>query len=99
MIKVSTHANLGPILYHSEPSDVPNQFLRCDSFYRLLQQHSSNRVNKNSIDILIIFQEEFDPIVHLSLSFFWKISETAKKWALVVIEKIRNSNYLIFWKF
>ena len=35
MIKVVTHAHLGPIWYHSEPSDVhysPNQFLGWDFF-------------------------------------------------------------------
>ncbi len=35
MIKGVTHAHLGPIWYHSEPSDVPyspNQFLGWDFF-------------------------------------------------------------------
>ena len=35
MIKGVTHAHLGPIWYHSEPSDVPyspNQFLDLDFF-------------------------------------------------------------------
>ena len=35
MIKEVTHAHLGPIWYHSEPSDVhyfPNQFLDRDFF-------------------------------------------------------------------
>ena len=35
MIKGVTHVHLGPIWYHSEPSDVPycpNQFLGWDSF-------------------------------------------------------------------
>ena len=35
MIKGVTHAHLAPILYHSEPSDVPyspNQFLSWDFF-------------------------------------------------------------------
>ena len=35
MIKGVTHAHLGPIWYHSEPSDIPyfpNQFLVLDFF-------------------------------------------------------------------
>ena len=45
MIKGVTHAHLGPIWYHSEPSDVPyspNQFLALDFFCRSLQQHCSS---------------------------------------------------------
>ena len=41
MIKVVTHAQLGPVWYHSEPSDVPycpNQFLALDISCRFLQQ-------------------------------------------------------------
>ena len=44
MIKVIGHTYLGPILYHSEPSDVPysqNQFLGWDFFCRFLQQCGS----------------------------------------------------------
>ena len=44
MIKGVTHANLGPIWYHLEPSDVPyspNQFLGWDFFCRFLQQDGS----------------------------------------------------------
>ena len=40
-----THVHLGPIWYHSEPSDVsysPNQFLGCDYFCCFLQQDGSN---------------------------------------------------------
>ena len=45
MIKRVTHAHLGSIWYHSEPSDVPyspNQFLGWDFFCRFLQQTGSN---------------------------------------------------------
>ena len=45
MIKGVTHANLGPIWYHSEPSNVPyspNQFLGWDFFCSFLQQDGSN---------------------------------------------------------
>ena len=45
MIEGVTHANLGPIWYHSEPSNVPyspNQFLRWDFFCSFLQQDGSN---------------------------------------------------------
>ena len=41
-----THAHLGPVWYHSEPS--PNQFLGWDFFCRFFQQdgsRSSNFVN------------------------------------------------------
>ena len=41
MIKGVTRAHLGPICYHSEPSDIPysqNQFLGWDFFYCFLQQ-------------------------------------------------------------
>ena len=41
MIREVTHAYLGPIGYHSEPSDVPyspNQFLGWDLFCQLLQK-------------------------------------------------------------
>ena len=40
-----THAHLGPILYHSKPSDVSysqDQFLSWDLFHRFLQQDGSN---------------------------------------------------------
>ena len=46
MIKGVTHAHLGTIWYHSEPSDVPyspNQFLALDFFCRFLQQDGSSR--------------------------------------------------------
>ena len=42
-----THEHLGPIWYHSEPSDVPyspNQFLGLDFFCRFLQQTGSKYV-------------------------------------------------------
>ena len=45
MIKGVTDAHLGPIWYHSEPSDVPystNQFLGWDFFCRFLQQDGSS---------------------------------------------------------
>ena len=48
MIKRVTHAHLGPIWYHSEPSDVPyspNQFLGWDFFCRFLQQDGSSLWN------------------------------------------------------
>ena len=44
MIKGVIHAYLGPIWYHSEPSDVPNfpnQFLGWDFFCHFLQRDSS----------------------------------------------------------
>jgi hypothetical protein len=44
MIKGITHAHLGPIWYHSEPSDVPyfpNQFLALGFFCPFLQQDCS----------------------------------------------------------
>ena len=44
MIKGVTHAHLGPIWYHSEPSDVPyspNHFLGWDFFCCFLQQIGS----------------------------------------------------------
>ena len=47
MIEGVTHIHLGPIWYHSEPSDVPycpNQFLGWDFFYRFLQQTGSSSV-------------------------------------------------------
>ena len=40
-----THAHLGPIWYHSEPSDLPyspNHFLGWDFFCRFLQQDGSS---------------------------------------------------------
>ena len=46
MIKGVTLANLGPIWYHSEPSDVPyspNQFLGWDFFCCFLQQTGSSK--------------------------------------------------------
>ena len=45
MIKEVIYASLGPIWYHSEPSDVPyspNQFLGWDLFCRFIQQDSSS---------------------------------------------------------
>ena len=45
MIKGVTHAHLGPIWYHSEPSDVPylpNQFFGWDFFCPFLQQDDSS---------------------------------------------------------
>ena len=45
MIKEVTYAHLGPIWYHSEPSDVPYfpyQFFGWDFFCRFLQQDSSS---------------------------------------------------------
>ena len=45
MIKGATHVCLGPIWYHSEPSDVPyspNQFLGWDFLCCFLQQAGSN---------------------------------------------------------
>ena len=45
MIKGVTHAHLGPVWYHSEPSGVPyspNQFLGLDFFCHFLQQDGSN---------------------------------------------------------
>ena len=47
MIKGVTHAHLGTIWYHSEPSDIPyspNQFLGWDFFWSFLQQDSSNLI-------------------------------------------------------
>ena len=45
MIKGVSHAHLGPIWYHLEPSDIPyspNQFLGWDFFCRFLQQTGSS---------------------------------------------------------
>ena len=58
MIKGVTHAHLGPILYHSEPSDVPyfpNQFLGLDFFCQFLQQDGSSTG--------IVFSETFNFIL------------------------------------
>ena len=54
MIKKEIHAHLGPIWYHSEPSDVPyspNQFLGWDFFCRFLQQDGSS-----ILELEILFQ-------------------------------------------
>ena len=46
MIKGATHAHLGPIWYHSEPSDIPYVFPKPVSclglFCHFLQQDGSN---------------------------------------------------------
>ena len=45
MLKGVTHVHVGPIWYHSEPSDVPiaqTSFLVGTFFYRFLQQTSSS---------------------------------------------------------
>ena len=50
MIKGSLMLHLGPIWYHSEPSDVPyfpNQFLRWDLFCRFFQLTGSSTVFGN----------------------------------------------------
>ena len=54
MIEGVTHAHLGPIWYHSEPSNVPyspNQFLGWDFFCRFLQQDRSS-----ILELEILFQ-------------------------------------------
>ena len=54
MIKRVTHANLGPIWYHSELSNVPyspNQFLGLDFFCRFLQQTGSKAEFKWKIQV------------------------------------------------
>ena len=54
MIEGVTHAHLGPIWYHSEPSNVPyspNQFLGWDFFCRFLQQDGSS-----ILELEILFQ-------------------------------------------
>jgi hypothetical protein len=57
VIKGVIHAPLGPIWYHSEPSDVtysPNQFLGWDFFCHFLQQDSSSWVKFKQRMILYI---------------------------------------------
>ena len=47
-----THVHLGPIWYHSEPSDVPycpNQFLGWGFFYCFLQQTNSRYIKILSV--------------------------------------------------
>ena len=61
MIREVTHAYLGPIGYHSEPSDVPyspNQFLGWDLFCQLLQKDSSIDLVPNTFD-LCTFEKRF----------------------------------------
>ena len=56
-----TDAHLGPIWYHSKPSDVPyspNQFLGWDLFCRLLQKDSSIYLVPNTFD-LWTFEKRF----------------------------------------
>ena len=56
MNKGITHAHLGPIWYHSEPSDVPyfpNQFLGCDFDCRFLPQDSFNELKNPDWFVLL----------------------------------------------
>ena len=56
IIKGVTHAHLGAIWNHSEPSDIPyspSQFLGWDFFCRFLQQDSSKQIaDLRSFDII-----------------------------------------------
>ena len=62
-LKGFTHAHLGPILYHSEPSNVPsspNQFLGWDFFCRFLQQDGSRSVA--ALALQFEFSDKFNKI-------------------------------------
>ena len=55
MIKGVMHSHLGPIWYHSEPSDIPyspNQFLALDFFCHFIQQDCSD-----TFIVLLIFNK------------------------------------------
>ena len=50
MIKGVTHAHLGPIWYHKEPSDVPyspNQFLGWDFFFAVSNSKTALQIVMN----------------------------------------------------
>ena len=69
MIKGATHAHLGPIWYHLEPSDVPyspKQFLGWDFFCRFLQQDSSKSFDGfDDVCSLIIFWLDKNKVIFL----------------------------------
>ena len=55
MIKGVTHAHLGPIWYHSKPSDIPyspNQFLGWDFFLPLF---TTNRLTLDSLTAALVY--------------------------------------------
>ena len=60
MIEGITHDHLGPIWYHSKPSDVPyfqNQFLGWDFFCCFLQQGSSKILSFPLLHCWIVYSE------------------------------------------
>ena len=57
MIKLVTHAHLGPIWYHSETSDFPycpNQFLALDFFCHFLEKDGSNVLFLSMAKVVLI---------------------------------------------
>ena len=84
MIKGVTHAHLGLIWHHSEPSDVPyspNQFLALDFFCHFLQQHCSSCCLFNTVTYEgfwdILQQDKLSKIKRtlIPLDFFFHISK------------------------
>ena len=66
MIKGVTHFHLGPIWYHSEPSDVPycpDQFLGWDFFYCFLQQTGSKCLTLMYL-LFLVDSWPFGPLAH-----------------------------------
>ena len=76
-----TQAHLGPIWYHSEPSDVPsssNQFLGWNFFCCFLQQDSSS-----------IYDIDFIPIVTHTYILYMTCSNPAATYMFIFYQEIR----------
>ena len=65
MIEGGTHAHLGPIWYHSEPSDVtysPNQELVMNFFCRFLQQTGSSRKKQSQMETALVWGQRWNMV-------------------------------------
>ena len=94
MIKGVTHAHLGSIWYHSEPSDVPyspNQFLGWDFFCHFLQQDSSR---PKFFHVTLYLDRNFDffdkPLMPVDKNKQAKRTVSDRKIRTVYLEKIQN---------
>ena len=77
MIKGVTHAQLGPIWYHSESLDVPyspNQLLGCDFFCCFLQQEGSKAIIRGLFWFCFFLENWKDH------NFLFKICELFHTW-------------------
>ena len=90
MIKGDTHANLGQIWYHSEPSDVPyspNQFLGWDFFLPFITLNRLQSINKI----------EGTPILKLAMVKRLQVKKFVKKLRQKNQSKNSLLGYPLYW--